>query len=173
MFVLSTDPSSFELTGALIAAIVIGGIVGIVILCCVLGTIVDCVMHVYKYWCNCLHKAYHYQAEMVSLRGASTQTAQTQTVTPSGSEPAIPLVVVRAIPPNYNHVVVSCDSSSDSNRGLLSGSSNNGYRAVPARSPTEARLPPSYSSLFRNDYVTYVAETEQYHAAEAFLAPPR
>ena len=165
------DASHFELTGALIAAIVIGGIVGIVILCCVLGTIVDCIMHVYKYWCNCIHKAYHYQTEMVSLRGATTQSAQTQTVTPSGSpsESAIPLVVVRAVPPTYNHVVVSCDSTC-TNPGSCNA---NGYRALPARSPTEARLPPSYSSLFRNDYVTYVADGERYQATEAFLAPPR
>ena len=88
--------------GALeVAAIVIGCIVGTVILCCLLGTIIDCFMHVYKYWCSCLHKAYHCSpSEMVALR------------TPNGGPNEPTVLVVRAIPPSYSTIIVSCEAAS-------------------------------------------------------------
>ena len=175
---------------------------GIVILCCVLGTIVDCVVHVYKYWCNCVNKACRYhQTEMVSLRGSpagggggggtATNTAGTQT-TPSTTEPT--LVLVRAMPPSYSAVVVSCDAAGSThsrlappggsrpcpatvftNPGAVSPTGAPGETAggpAPARETTTQIAPPSYSSVFRNDYVTFVAEGG-YQAMDGFLVPPR
>ena len=98
---ISTVPS-FHLSGTVIAGIVIGTVVGIAILCCVVGTIVDCFVHIYKYWCSCIHKAYHYPTEMVALR----------TPRHSPSDPSV--VIVRALPPSYSTVVTNCDSPTDS-----------------------------------------------------------
>ncbi|KAI0231710.1 hypothetical protein LSAT2_017938 [Lamellibrachia satsuma] len=136
---------TFQLTATVIAGIVIGCIIGTVILCCVFGTVLDCVLHIYKYWCSCLHKAYHYQTEIVALRTPITQS-------PSGD------LVVTALPPSYSTVTLSRDTSSWRHEMYDGGGSE--------------ALPPSYSSIFRNDCVTYLAEANM-RTIEAFLAPPR
>ncbi len=82
-----------------ITAIVLGCIVGTVVLCCVLGTLIDCFLHVYKYWCSCLHKAYNHPSEVIALRAQNL-----------AADPA--LLVVRAIPPSYSTILVSCEPSS-------------------------------------------------------------
>ena len=94
--------ATFHLSGTVIAGIVIGTVVGIAILCCVVGTVVDCFVHIYKYWCSCIHKAYHYPTEMVALR------------TPRHSPTDPSVVIVRALPPSYSTVVTNCDSPTDS-----------------------------------------------------------
>ena len=76
----------------------IGSVVGIAILCCVVGTVVDCFVHIYKYWCSCLNKAY--QTEMVALRTPPHSTR-------SPSTDASTVLVARAIPPSYSTIVTS------------------------------------------------------------------
>lgn len=92
------------MTGTIIAGIVIGVVVGIAILCCLVGTVVDCFVHIYKYWCSCLHKAYHYQTEMTTFRSPRQ----------SPTEPAH--LVVRALPPSYSAITLRCDSPETDNQ---------------------------------------------------------
>lgn len=91
---------SFKITGTIIAGIVIGIVVGIAILCCLVGTVVDCFVHIYKYWCSCLHKAYHYQTEMTTFRSSSPRV--------SPSEPTN--LMVRALPPSYSAVMITSET---------------------------------------------------------------
>ena len=262
----------YRLSALEVAAIVIGCIIGTVILCCLLGTIIDCFMHVYKYWCSCLHKAYRARcpAEMIALRNPNFNPNNNAT-----GEPTV--LVVRAVPPSYSTIIVSCESALSQTRSatetsargegesspaapttrvlnnahMILNSSRNGCTIVNPHALTsdceetvaksrdmstqtgtasrlactrsqsceerpscsraertrllqsrdtmrvqctsvsveggsacsstqcsekcaspEAHLPPSYSSIFRNDYVTYATETT-YQTMGGFLAPPR
>ncbi|ELT91607.1 hypothetical protein CAPTEDRAFT_188760 [Capitella teleta] len=98
----------YRLSALEVAAIVIGSIIGTVVLCCFLGSVIDCFMHVYKYWCSCLHKAYRSKcrgAEAGTMRNpnfGSAQYAQN-----SSSEPTV--LLVRAVPPSFSTIILSCE----------------------------------------------------------------
>ena len=83
-------------TNGLIAAAVVGSIVALVVVCCWLSSLVQCVQHMYKYWCSCCHKnskdyydvrtlRHHTRVIFNSSAGETTTTLNRASLPPSYS----------------------------------------------------------------------------------------
>lgn len=92
-----------------IVAIIVGCIVAVAVLCCILGTVLECAAHVYKYWCPaCVHEICG--GRRPNPGSAGYQTTHVTSSTASGNRPTEPIVLfVKAIPPNYSTVSVPSD----------------------------------------------------------------
>lgn len=92
-----------------IVAIVVGCIVAVAVLCCILGTVLECAAHVYKYWCPaCVHELCGGRRPNPGTAGY--QTTHVTSATANCGRPTEPIVLfVKAIPPNYSTVSVSSD----------------------------------------------------------------
>ena len=54
-------------TNGFIAAAAVGSVVALVVACCWLSSFVQCIQHMYKYWCNCCHKNKKYYHDVRTL----------------------------------------------------------------------------------------------------------
>lgn len=55
-------------TNGLIAASVVGCVVGLIVVCCWLSSMVQCVQHMYRYWCTCCHRNNKETFDLQSIR---------------------------------------------------------------------------------------------------------
>ncbi len=98
-----TLPNMFSgstgLSTGLIAAIVVGSLVGAVLLCCWVGSIIECVQHVYKYWCSCCHR--------------HPDPSDFHVTTVLGNPTADPSTVIVAgrLPPSYSSIFHQAETS--------------------------------------------------------------
>ena len=122
----------------------------------------DCFVHIYKYWCSCLHKAYHYQTEMSTFRSPRN----------SPSEPTN--LVVRALPPSYSAVLITCESpgehtSYEVSREFCKALNSRNNTATGLSSPPQG-MPPSYSSIFLRGFMGDArASRMEYEEGQALL----
>lgn len=100
-----------QMTLVEIVAIVVGCIVAVAVLCCILGTVLECAAHVYKYWCPaCVHEICGGRRPNAGAAGYHHHQTTTHVTSSAngGRNPATePIVLfVKAIPPNYSTVSV-------------------------------------------------------------------
>jgi hypothetical protein len=184
LYVVEKPP---EHHGAVVAAIVIACVVGVAVLCWMVSVAVDCALHVYKYWCGCLrrHRARRMNGYrqsgggrgdhtcMSSATSSAHQLAASSAATCGGGGDTPTILILRALPPSYSTIVVSCDRTSSVSQAspiLSRVGCGPGSRTKCARCGGHATssadvdvasllssslasappLPPSYSSIFTN-----------------------
>ena len=91
-----------------IAVIVIGSVIGAVVLCCWVGSIIECIQHIYKYLCICVrnhHRNTHHTHHMHRQTG-SRGLAVTTVIANQNADPST-VIVARTLPPSYSSVFCS------------------------------------------------------------------
>ena len=69
----------------------VGSLVGAVLLCCWVGSIIECVQHVYKYWCSCCHHSDPNDFHVTTVLGNPTADPST-------------VIVAGRLPPSYSSI---------------------------------------------------------------------
>ena len=69
----------------------VGSLVGAVLLCCWVGSIIECVQHVYKYWCSCCHHSDSNDFHVTTVLGNPTADPST-------------VIVAGRLPPSYSSI---------------------------------------------------------------------
>ena len=82
----------------------IGSIAGTLVLCCWIGSVIECVQRIYKSSCPCIqshsgHRRQHRQSGLTGL--AVTTVIANQNADPST------VIVARTLPPSYSSVIVN------------------------------------------------------------------
>ncbi len=92
------------LSHGFIAVIVIGSIIGTIVLCCWVGSVIECIQHVYKYWCSCV-RAHHRSvvSNTPELPRSSRGLAVTTVIANQNADPST-VIVARTLPPSYSSV---------------------------------------------------------------------
>lgn len=80
------------LSGGLIAAIVIGSLAAAILLCCWVGSVIECIQHMYKYWCSCCHPS-----------GDLSDITFTTVIPNPGADPST-LMIATSLPPSYSSI---------------------------------------------------------------------
>ena len=83
---------SRKLSGGLIAAIAIGSVVGAILVCCWVGSVIECFQHMYKYWCSCCHD------------NTDVTEVTFTTVIPNPTADPSTVVVAGMLPPSYSSI---------------------------------------------------------------------
>lgn len=85
----------------LIAVVVIGSVAGTLVLCCWVGSVIECIQRIYKCSCPCFPSAHrrHRQSGLTGL--AVTTVIANQNADPST------VIVARTLPPSYSSVIVN------------------------------------------------------------------
>ena len=93
-----------------ITVIVVGSLVGLAVITCIVGTTVRCCIHVYKYWCDCLPSA---------SPGGAAHDDVIRNPYHVTNDPTV--LVVRALPPNYSTLHISCELADERMKKVLAG----------------------------------------------------
>lgn len=81
-----------RLSGGLIAAIAIGSLVGAILVCCWISSVIECIQHMYKYWCSCCHDT-----------DINDITFTTTVIPNPGADPTT-IVIAGTLPPSYSSI---------------------------------------------------------------------
>ena len=98
------------LSHGFIAVIVIGSVIGAVVLCCWVGSIIECMQHIYKYWCLCVRNHHrsthhtHHHTHHMHRQSAPRALAVTTTVIANQNADPSTVIVARTLPPSYSSV---------------------------------------------------------------------
>ena len=114
--------SESGLSHGLIAVTVIGSVIGAIVLCCWVGSIIECIQHIYKYWCFCIRNDHnHHNTHHMHRQSTSRALAVTTVIANQNADPST-VIVARTLPPSYSSVfcnespVIQMTSISDNKR---------------------------------------------------------
>ena len=88
----------------LIAVIIIGSVAGTLVLCCWVGSLVECIHRIYKCSCPCCpdHLHQRHLPRQSGLRGLAVTTV----IANQNADPST-VIVARTLPPSYSSVIVN------------------------------------------------------------------
>ncbi len=96
--------SELGLSHGFIAVIVIGSIIGTIVLCCWVGSVIECIQHIYKYWCSCVRDHQTSSLHHTYGRSPSSRPAAVTTVIANQNADPSTVIVARTLPPSYSSV---------------------------------------------------------------------
>ena len=100
MFVLCIlDPG---MSHGLIAVVVIGSIAGTLVLCCWVGSVIECAQRIYKSSCPCVPS--HSNRSRHHRQSGLTGLAVTTVIANQNADPST-VIVARTLPPSYSSVI--------------------------------------------------------------------
>ena len=91
-----------------VAVIIVGSLIGTALLFGVVGTLIKCGIHVYKYWCSCLNRRRHGRTSSPpTLEAEAEEVAVLRNPYFLSGEPTV--LVIRALPTNYSTLKITCE----------------------------------------------------------------
>ena len=88
----------------LIAIVVIGSIAGTLVLCCWVGSVIECAQRIYKSSCPCVQS--HPNRSRLHRQSGLTGLAVTTVIANQNADPST-VIVARTLPPSYSSVIVN------------------------------------------------------------------
>ncbi len=98
---LASEPG---MSHGLIAVIIIGSLAGALVLCCWVGSIIECIQRIYKCSCPCNRYLHHRRA--TQTHSGLSGLAVTTVIANQNADPST-VIVARTLPPSYSSVIVN------------------------------------------------------------------